>query len=110
MLSHEPLVGDHALPAQVRQDLLTHRGCVDGGAARETDLDVKAESLGVEDVVIPAYAIKYGVTRGVVHPVDPALAFRVEAQVEDEHFVPRPRGRVVVQRAHRGEAVEWRTR
>ena len=88
---------------------------VDIGIARKADFDVEAQAVAVENVVVKADAVKGRAAVRVVDPVHVFLTLSVEAQIEDEHFVPGEDFRVVgdaregqqaVQRRRRDEAVE----
>ena len=106
MLGDELVVGDDAVLLQIDQHLLAHRGGVDDGVLRVSDLDVEAQSIRIEDVVVEPDAVKTGATIRVVDPVHVLPPLPVEAEVEDEHLVPGVRRGVVRHVGHLEQAIE----
>jgi len=86
VLRHELLLRDHALSLEIRKHAISDGRDVDACVLREANLDVDAEPIGIEDVVVPADTVKRRLTGRVVRPMNVSVPLDVEAEVEDKHF------------------------
>ncbi len=106
VVGDELVVRDDAFASQIGQNTLEYGIGVDERVARIADLNVEAESLGVEDVVVKSDTIEDRPAIRIVHPMDVAGALAVEAEIEDEYLVPRERRGIVWNPDHGDQPVE----
>ena len=90
VVRHELLRGNDACAAEVGEDTLEPVIDIDSGVLVEAELNVERHAVGAEDVVVVADAVEGEFLAGEVDPVvTGVITLAIEAEVEDEHLVPR---------------------
>src|SRR5690242_8758367 len=95
MFVDEPMPARNADVLEVREHASARVPNVDFGIARKSDLDVHAEPITIENVVVEPDAIERSSPVRVVDPVHVLRSLAVEAEIEDEHLVPGENLRIV---------------